>query len=194
MFHRHQWSLEWPCLGSRAGLAQVLLESFQSDEKSPSLPQQQDGDCRRHPGALDAWADDTHQLLPSQGFPGLLQQEPVTPGGAAPQGCGCADTAVTLLCTSPEWHHLFDGHEVLVPVHLSTSAAESAQRGRWRKAGSSWAVSTSEMHSWLRQLCPSSMRINWDESLGWDRFSGLQSGVTGPAQIPVCLFGSHGKL
>lgn len=61
------------------------------------------------------WADDTHHLLPSQGFPGLLRQEPVTPGGAAPQGCGPADTAVTLLCASPEWHHLFGGHEVLAP-------------------------------------------------------------------------------
>lgn len=34
--HRHQESLEWPYPRSGAGLAQVPLESFQSDKRSPS--------------------------------------------------------------------------------------------------------------------------------------------------------------
>lgn len=42
MAHRHQRSLEWPCPCSGAGLAQVPLESFQSNEKSPRFPLQQD--------------------------------------------------------------------------------------------------------------------------------------------------------
>lgn len=90
--HRHRWSLEWPCPCSRAGLAQVLLESFQSDEKSPSFPLPQDGfprgQCvlasRRQPCALDAWAGDTCQPLPSQVFPGLLRPKPVTSEGTEP--------------------------------------------------------------------------------------------------------------
>lgn len=82
-----------PGVALPSGPIGVIPEWQEESKQQDGIPP---GECvlasRRQPCAPDPWAGDACQLLPSQGFPCLLQQKPVPPGGTEPPGSGRADT------------------------------------------------------------------------------------------------------